>query len=374
MSNELKNEGAKITDTISVLKSLFKNKSPAVSAPIIFIFYLIPIWLLYHIPHRSASYHSEFFNYDEYISSFKSMEIFIQIYFFVISILPLYLCFKYLMYSYDIINFPTSKIRSATQGYVELNGLPQPYDSKPLISKLSKQECVWYRYSISDISRRNRAVIPFWVVEEGASQEPFWIKDETDLCLIHPENAKIISQKKTIWYAEDKNPDNMQTKRTLKNMNYMFIEELIYSNIPINAMGMFHTIYPQFTKGDQQKTDVNNLLVNWKADYKNALERFDTNKDGIISAEEWEVAIKTAEAEIKNKYSSNDINTKPINILTNEGLPKNKPFIISQMPKQKLIRDFQYSCIGYGLAFLALTSLWTLMDYYPAFVKMIIHH
>ena len=45
----------------------------------------------------------------------------------------------------QIHDLPTSKIASAAQGYVELLGRGDLIDGTPVISKLGRQRCCWYR-------------------------------------------------------------------------------------------------------------------------------------------------------------------------------------------------------------------------------------
>ena len=46
---------------------------------------------------------------------------------------------------------PTAKIRSAPQGYVELEGVGKLMDGPPIIAKLSGLPCVWFRYKIEEL-------------------------------------------------------------------------------------------------------------------------------------------------------------------------------------------------------------------------------
>src|SRR4030067_2822595 len=45
---------------------------------------------------------------------------------------------------------PTAKIRSAPQGYVELEGLGKLMDGPPIIARLTGLPCVWDRYTIEE--------------------------------------------------------------------------------------------------------------------------------------------------------------------------------------------------------------------------------
>ena len=41
---------------------------------------------------------------------------------------------------------PTSRIRSAPQGFVELAGVAGVFEGEPIIAPLTQRPCCWYRY------------------------------------------------------------------------------------------------------------------------------------------------------------------------------------------------------------------------------------
>ena len=47
---------------------------------------------------------------------------------------------------------PAAKIRSAPQGYVEIEGIGRMMDGPPIIAKVSGLPCVWYRYKIEELA------------------------------------------------------------------------------------------------------------------------------------------------------------------------------------------------------------------------------
>src|SRR5690554_4735920 len=63
---------------------------------------------------------------------------------------------------------PTSLIRSAAQGLVELNGWADAGGHQPLLSPLAGQTCLWYRFTVEEYrgDGRNRR---WQVVERGQS-------------------------------------------------------------------------------------------------------------------------------------------------------------------------------------------------------------
>jgi hypothetical protein len=85
-------------------------------------------------------------------------------------------------------NTPTSTVRSLPLGFVEVAGTALPDGEALLLSPLTNQPCVFYRYRIEEQrgSRNSRR----WVtVAENRSSEPFYLEDSTGRVLIVPMGA-----------------------------------------------------------------------------------------------------------------------------------------------------------------------------------------
>ncbi len=86
---------------------------------------------------------------------------------------------------------PTSKIRSAHQGYVELIGFAKTGATELLLSGLSQTPCLWYRYNIEryESSGKNS----HWrSVERKTSEQPFILNDGTGDCIVYPDRAEMM--------------------------------------------------------------------------------------------------------------------------------------------------------------------------------------
>ena len=71
----------------------------------------------------------------------------------------LYLMLSRLQRARWIEDTPTSRIRSAAQGLVELNGMLDAGGHEPLRSPLSNKPCLWYRFRVeSDAANHPRCV------------------------------------------------------------------------------------------------------------------------------------------------------------------------------------------------------------------------
>ena len=106
-------------------------------------------------------------------------------------------------------DLPTSKIRSAAQGTVELKGIAKSLPTHPLIGKLTQKPCAWYYYTIEEIlnTREGVASDAYWnVCERGVSDLPFLLNDETGDCVILPKGAEIVPSGMIAWRGHTRIP------------------------------------------------------------------------------------------------------------------------------------------------------------------------
>ncbi|MES9879615.1 MAG: hypothetical protein ABW185_01895, partial [Sedimenticola sp.] len=73
----------------------------------------------------------------------------------VISIAAFYFAFRSLSRARLIEDAPTAKIRSAQQGYLELEGEAQAMEGLPIITPLTGGHCCWYHYKIEKRGNKN---------------------------------------------------------------------------------------------------------------------------------------------------------------------------------------------------------------------------
>lgn len=96
---------------------------------------------------------------------------------------------------------PTSKIRSAAQGYLELSGTGQSIAGGKLKTPCSQRDCLWYEYRIEQLQQNSQGNGRHWVTESlRLSNEDFMIHDETGVCLIEPSGADVLHSKKFTQY------------------------------------------------------------------------------------------------------------------------------------------------------------------------------
>lgn len=222
---------------------------------------------------------------------------------------------------------PTSKIRSAAQGFVELEGIAKPLPpGEPLLSPLSQTPCHWYRFNIKRKVRSGKNTT--WrTIQSGTSPHPILLDDNTGECLIKPAKASIHTHVSNSWYGTSRHPSPLSISRKeslIQFGNYRYSESLVPLNAPLYAMGDFRTLRStdQFTK----EKAVANIIKEWKSDYDAMVQRFDRNGDGTLDEKEWKLVRLAANLEaedLQNKLMAE------ADVHTMEKPKGNYPFLIS---------------------------------------------
>lgn len=272
-----------------------------------------------------------------------------------LSCASLYFAFYSLLKARMIENVPTSKIRSAAQGYVELNGNSTYIDKTPVLAPLTGQPCLWYTYKIEHYRRKGEK--SSWVtVEKKTSDKMFLLKDGTGECSIDPRNADITGFRSTKWYGTSRRPAHDSWKNGSRRPDqfsldqYRYTEKILYEGSYLYTLGFFQTIHvPSVEQATKDRTvDILNM---WKEDYDALVKKFDTNGDGEIDMQEWESARR--EAAIKAKqYAIDNYDATPINILCKPPDIR-RPYLISTYDPKKLSGRYRLYALGFALGFIA---------------------
>jgi hypothetical protein len=87
------------------------------------------------------------------------------------------------------VHTPTSKIRAAAQGEVEIVGYPVPLNNKNIISPIFRHPCVrvtsWVTANVP-VQKRTGDKVMEWRHEEKSEEVPFALKDATGIVFIMP--------------------------------------------------------------------------------------------------------------------------------------------------------------------------------------------
>jgi hypothetical protein len=245
-----------------------------------------------------------------------------------------------------IVDTPTSRVRSAAQGYVELSGrgvLPANSRNKGPLTGLP---CTWWRYEIEDRGRRGGSRS----VDSGTSVQPFVLDDGTGQCLIDPRGAEVFPSVTTVWYGSEEWPqeripggggmlgwllDRIPTGR------YRYTEHRLQIQEHVCALGAFRS--EGGISVDDPDAAITDLLHQWKQDQAALLQRFDTNHDGTLSAAEWELARAAARKQVMDGRAA-DTRTPSLHVLAEP--MDGRCFLLAACEGGSLARRFRRRALG----------------------------
>ncbi len=245
---------------------------------------------------------------------------------------------------------PTAVLRSAPQGYVELQGHAELIDGDPVRAPLSLRPCVWYRYEIEQKRtglHGRRSGSEWRTIERDTSDNLFHLNDGTGRCVIDPEGATVTPTSSTRWFGRSHNPGRIpETKRWESRIGldrigctYRYREDIIAPNSPLLALGWFTTHGGAGMHFDRS-AEMSVLLRGWKSDQRTLLEKFDTNSDGQIDAQEWRAVRQTAAAAI-DRQREHLRSAPPVDVLC-ASPNRDQPFLLSIHLEADLLRRIRW--------------------------------
>jgi len=259
---------------------------------------------------------------------------------------------------------PTSRIRSASQGYVELSGRTRYLVGQPVQAPLTKRECAWYRFTIErqQTTTSSGSGSSWRTLEKKISERPFECVDDTGRCIIDPRGAEIYTTHKDVWYGNTKWPTyGPEHKRGwFSSGDYRYTELRLHDNDSLYAIGDFRTIDPGKVHNNMSD-EVSAVLRVWKQDQTTLLERFDANGDGQIDLREWDQAREVAEKEVVEQRLERA--PRPaVNLMTKTG-DFRRPYILSTDPQTRLSGKLRLKAIACTVGFILCGPLSVWMIY-----------
>lgn len=254
-------------------------------------------------------------------------------------------CFAFLHRTRLMENMPTSRLRSAAQGYVELEGRARLMPGAHTVGPLTKARCVWWRFSIEE--KRKTGKNSSWVtVQSATSDECFEIDDNTGRCVVDPDGAKVIPSDRQRWYGSTRTPAVGPAARggwlSAAFGRYRYTEERIAPEAALYALGGFRTQTGAPDTFDEQ-VDLKELLDKWKHDGK-MMTMLDVNKDGRVDQKEWDAARRMAQKKVRDEHVQRAVETPDLHVLAR---PRDgRPYILSGVPQAQLIRRWRWSSAG----------------------------
>lgn len=257
-----------------------------------------------------------------------------------VALAAFYLAFRRLRRARIIEDTPTAKIRSAPQGFIELEGLTEMLPGVPIYAPLSNRPCVWYEYTIerSDNLWHSRTR---WVrIARERSDSIFALEDGTGRCVIDPEGAEVIPQSIQSWYGHDRTPGAVPPGQGAIAGPYRFTEKRIEAGTPLYVLGHFTTLGD--SDGDSGlEADTRDLLARWKQNQQSLLKRFDLNRDGKIDAKEWAIVRKQAAKEALRERLEKPAEPT-LNVLKKPPI-SHHPFILSALTEDRIVSRYRHS-------------------------------
>ena len=255
-------------------------------------------------------------------------------------------CINNLKKARYLLDTPTSKVRSAAQGYVELYGVLKE-GAGQLNAPLTGEQCVWWSFSIDEQVRSGKNNTRWQSVEKASSAALLCLNDSTGDCLIDPQGAHVIPLNKQVWYGSERHPRHeLKRKNILEAMltglkRYRYTEQRLHVNEPLYAIGDF------VTRGaGQEAFDLNAtqgaVIREWKGDFAGLLRRFDRDRNGQLDEQEWQKVREAAEIEAQRLHRQRSAD--PANHYLRKP-QENQPFILSSYGEDDIAKRFVWQAV-----------------------------
>jgi hypothetical protein len=231
-------------------------------------------------------------------------------------------------------NTPTSLIRSAAQGYCELNGYAEVLPGATVRSPLTGAKCCWWSYEVAEHVKSGKN--SHWrIIEADVSPALFALDDPTGRCLVDPDGADIIPSQSHTWYGDGPRPTLSWEHGSRWSMGhqYRYRESLLLPEAALFALGWFETHADPHSGSDAQR-EIAHKLGQWKKQPDQLRARFDQDGDGKVDGAEWEAARAAAKAEVGKELEARAL-TPGVNLMKR---PRDgRPFLLSTIPQESLV-------------------------------------
>lgn len=257
---------------------------------------------------------------------------------------------------------PTSRIRSAAQGFVELVGTQDTAMDRRPRAPLTGREATWWSYSIekkethrdSNGNRQTR-----WrTVEKKTSPDLILLRDGTGEVVVNPAGAQVTAGHRERWYGHSRHPAGgpgggdgggiAGVVDFLTSGRYRYTEELMRPGDPLFALGHFETrtSVPDSEERIRRRTE---LLAEWKENPAELVARFDEDGDGRVDMEEWERARAAAEAAVEEQVAR-EAGEPDVHLLLKP--PDGRPFVLSVKEEEELTGAYRVRSVAFLILFL----------------------
>lgn len=259
--------------------------------------------------------------------------------------------FRWWRWARVIEDTPTSRVRSAAQGYVELVGAGRAMPGAPVIAPLSRRPCTWWRFTVERRTRDSKGRAKWSTVSRGVSEALFVLEDETGRCIVDPDGAEVLPTTTDTWYGSTPLPEaGPPAHRGFRGFGseFRYRESRMHDGDSLYAIGWFRTegsVLP-----GALADEVASVLREWKKDQKALLERFDADADGVLQLAEWERARAAAHEQVMQDRRRQAA-APGVHVLARPD-DDDKPFLLGSGDAERLARRYRWHSIGSLVLFL----------------------
>ncbi len=255
---------------------------------------------------------------------------------------------------------PTARVRSMALGRVALQGKAVPWASD-LLAPLSGVPCCWYRFKVEEERRSGRSQSWHTIASGDSAAWGFYLEDETGRVLVQPEGAEfVVKADLSVTRPDLDGPLGARLavlgvdtttllglRRTLRVTEWRLVQ-----GDPVYVLGVAQE-RPGLSA--ERRASLADRITALKHDPQ-AMARLDTDGDGQVSVEEWEVA---------RRALVSDVTSAPVEdrIAVARAPNRESPFVISDRAEPALASSLRWRAWGsvLGGAVLALGCLGLLL-------------
>jgi len=212
-------------------------------------------------------------------------------------------------------DLPLSRIASAAQGYLRLEGRAASFAGQPTRSPLTQQVCCWYSYDWHEFDDQGHPKSQ----ERDTSDWSFMLNDGSGECVVDPVGARLIPVRTSRW----------------RDRNIHYVEKTILPGDPLVVMGQFSTAAAGPTDFDLEHR-TGELVAEWKKDTPALLRRFGLKAEDELM-QQWEHVRAAALEEVRADLARNPPQAQNQMARPADG----RPFIISAEGEPRLERDLK---------------------------------
>ncbi|MGK2943857.1 MAG: GIDE domain-containing protein [Desulfuromonadales bacterium] len=241
--------------------------------------------------------------------------------------------FHFIHLKRHIENTPTSKVRSVAMGLVEVHGRTKRLYA--LVAPMTQSACAWYRLRKYRMDKNDN-----WkqVKEINSNHVPFQVDDGTGLVVVDPAGAAVKASVRQTGYP-GRSPLTFTAFGSGNGDGEKWIEDVIYEGTSIYVLG-----YARPTREGRMSLRERTIikLRQLKLDPR-AMQRYDTDGNGVVDETEWQGARNDAEQEAMHDHllEGNARKRQEEHVVIGKGPQRSLPFIITEtVSEADLVRKY----------------------------------